>query len=75
MTEIQVFIQSSVQLILTPRSYIDPNTGGMLFSNVSSDTCNFLWIVFFFSRQLKIIFAKFRRKITRNDPEETDDGK
>ncbi len=74
MTDIQIFIQSSAQFMLTPRGYIDPNTGGMLFQMLAVILAIFSGIVFFFSRQLKIIFAKFRRKIAGNDPEETDDG-
>ncbi len=74
MTDIHLFIQSSHNLILSPRAYIDPNTGGMLFQMLAVILAIFSGIVFFFSRQLKIIFAKFRRKITRHDPEEIGDG-
>jgi len=74
MTDINLIVQGSIQLFSTPRAYIDPNTGGMLFQMLAVILAVFSGIVFFFSRQLKIIFARIRRKISRHDPEVTDDG-
>jgi len=56
-------------VLSAPRAYIDPNTGGMLFQMLAVILALFSGIIFFFSRQIKIIFARLRRAI-RKDPSE-----
>ena len=57
-------------LLAAPRAYIDPNTGGMLFQLLAVFFALFSGILFFFSRQIKEMFARFRRY--RRGPEEAD---
>ena len=51
-----------------PRLYIDPNTGGMLFQMLAVILALFSGILFFFSRKIKELFARLRRKL-RKEPE------
>ena len=53
--------------LLAPHLYIDPNTGGMLFQMLAVILALFSGILFFFSRQIKMIFARLRRRL-RNEP-------
>ncbi len=55
-------------LPFTPRAYIDPNTGGMLFQLLAVILALFSGFVFFFSRQIKSFFARARRKL-QGEPE------
>lgn len=50
-----------------PRAYIDPNTGGMLFQILAVFLALFSGIIFFFSRQIKTLFARLRRKLRGDD--------
>lgn len=50
-----------------PRAYIDPNTGGMLFQILAVFLALFSGIIFFFSRQVKTLFARIRRKLRPED--------
>lgn len=50
-----------------PRAYIDPNTGGMLFQILAVFLALFSGIIFFFSRQIKMLFARLRRKLRGDD--------
>ena len=54
-----------------PPAYIDPNTGGMLFQILVVIFATFSGILFFFSRQIKSLFARGRRKLRGGTPEET----
>jgi hypothetical protein len=51
-----------------PRFYIDPNTGGMLFQMLAVILALFSGILFFFSRKIKELFARLRRKL-RKEPD------
>ena len=51
-----------------PRLYIDPNTGGMLFQMLAVILALFSGILFFFSRKIKELFARLRRKL-RKEPD------
>ena len=51
-----------------PRVYIDPNTGGMLFQMLAVILALFSGILFFFSRKIKELFARLRRKL-RKEPD------
>jgi hypothetical protein len=42
-------------------AYIDPSTGGMLFQILAMAFAVFSGLVFFFFRQIKSAFARFRR--------------
>jgi hypothetical protein len=53
-----------------PGLYIDPNTGGMLFQLLAVFLALFSGILFFFSRQIRASFARLRRKIKRENPDE-----
>ncbi len=59
-----------ISIIKAPEAYIDPNTGGMLFQMLAVILALFSGIIFFFSRQIKTLFARMRRKI-RNEPLES----
>ena len=50
-------------VLASPMAYIDPNTGGMLFQMLAVILALFSGVIFFFSRQIKSLFAKIRRKI------------
>ena len=59
----------------SPKAYIDPNTGGMLFQMLAALLAVFSGILFFFSRQIKTFLARIRRKAREKDEqiaEETD---
>lgn len=58
-------------IFAAPRAYIDPNTGGMLFQMLAVILALFSGVIFFFSRQIKMIFARLRRAI-RKDPSNDD---
>ena len=47
----------------SPAAYIDPNTGGMLFQMLAVFFALFSGMLFFFSRQIKEITARIRRKV------------
>ena len=49
-------------------AYIDPSTGGMLFQILAAAFALFSGFIFFFSRQIKVFFARMRRKM-RGEPE------
>jgi len=49
--------------LLSPKAYIDPNTGGMLFQVLALFFAFFSGILFFFSRQIKSSFARLRRNL------------
>jgi len=53
-----------------PNLYIDPNTGGMLFQMLAVILALFSGIIFFFSRQIRTLFARFRRKLRGEQPPE-----
>ena len=55
-------------------AYIDPSTGGMLFQILAVIFAFFSGFVFFFSRQIKIFFARLQRRM-RGQPEETNTEK
>ena len=65
------FFLASLAGPFAPPAYIDPNTGGMLFQILVVIFAAFSGILFFFSRQIKSIFARGRRKLRRDAPEET----
>ena len=44
-----------------PLAYIDPNTGGMLFQLLAVMFAFLSGFIFFFSRQIKMAFARFMR--------------
>ena len=48
-------------LVRLTRAYIDPNTGGMLFQLLAGFFAVFTAILLFFSRQLRMTFARFAR--------------
>lgn len=56
--------------LLTPSLYIDPNTGGMLFQLLAVFLALFSGILFFFSRQIRSAFARLRRMIQRQQPDD-----
>ncbi len=56
---------------LAPKGYIDPNTGGMLFQVLAVIFAFFSGFLFFFSRQIKAAFSRFKRFLRRSDA--TDD--
>ena len=45
-------------------AYIDPSTGGMLFQILAMVFAVFSGLVFFFFRQIKSAFARFKRFIS-----------
>jgi hypothetical protein len=51
----------------SPRAYIDPNTGGMLFQILAVIFAVFSGFLFFFSRQIKSSFARMKRFLRRSD--------
>jgi hypothetical protein len=51
----------------SPRGYIDPNTGGMLFQVLAVIFAVFSGFLFFFSRQIKTGFARIKRFLRRSD--------
>lgn len=53
-----------------PPAYIDPNTGGMLFQILVVIFATFSGILFFFSRQIKGLFARGRRMARGDKTEE-----
>jgi hypothetical protein len=53
-----------------PGLYIDPNTGGMLFQLLAVFLALFSGILFFFSRQIRASFARLRRLVKRENPDE-----
>jgi len=53
-----------------PRAYIDPNTGGMLFQMLAVILALFSGVIFFFSRQIKMFFARLRRSIRKDSSED-----
>jgi hypothetical protein len=63
----RIFLQSE---LTTPRLYIDPNTGGMLFQLLAVFLALFSGILFFFSRQIRTGFARLRRMIRHDQPED-----
>ena len=64
-TFIRIFLTNE---LLAPGLYIDPNTGGMLFQLLAVFLALFSGILFFFSRQIRSGFARFRRMIKREQP-------
>jgi hypothetical protein len=64
---VNIFALTGV-ILASPMAYIDPNTGGMLFQLLAVFLAIFSGVIFFFSRQIKSLFAKLRRKI-RNETE------
>jgi hypothetical protein len=61
-------IDPTFSMILTslpsaPHAYIDPNTGGMLFQMLAVILAVFSGLIFFFSRQIKMIFARIKRQL------------
>ncbi len=63
-------IEAPKAILFAPRPYIDPNTGGMLFQMLAVILALFSGIIFFFSRQIKMIFARLRRAIRKDPPED-----
>lgn len=62
--------------LATPKAYIDPNTGGMLFQILAVMLAAFSGILFFFSRQIKSGVARLRRGFrTEEPPEDKTEGK
>ena len=57
-----------------PSLYIDPNTGGMLFQILAIFLAFFSGILFFFSRQIKSIFARLRRSAREDAPADGEPG-
>ena len=55
--------------VLSPKAYIDPNTGGMLFQVLAVFFAFFSGILFFFSRQIKSSFARLRRNLRGKEDE------
>jgi len=53
--------------IIAPGLYIDPNTGGMLFQLLAVFLALFSGILFFFSRQIRLLFARFKRMIRHEE--------
>ena len=49
--------------LTSPEAYIDPSTGGMLFQILAVIFAAFSGILFFFSRQIRSLFARLRRRI------------
>ena len=74
MTALHFLFQYIGPILLMPRAYIDPNTGGMLFQMLAVVLALFSGIVFFFSRQIKMMVAKIRRKISKEQPEEIENN-
>ncbi|MFM8320041.1 MAG: hypothetical protein ACKOC5_03915 [Chloroflexota bacterium] len=59
-----------LHIILTaPKFYIDPGTGGLLFQLLAVLLATLSGVLFFFSRQIKSLWARLRRK-TRKDPQD-----
>jgi hypothetical protein len=54
--------------LAAPRAYIDPNTGGMLFQILAVLLASVSAILFFFSRQIKAAWARFRRGVRKEEP-------
>lgn len=59
--------------LLSPKAYIDPNTGGMLFQVLAGLLAVFSGVLFFFSRQIKTLFARIRRKSREKEEQKVDD--
>ena len=58
----------------SPKAYIDPNTGGMLFQLLAALLAVFSGILFFFSRQIKAFFARIRRKAREKDEKNAEEN-
>jgi hypothetical protein len=52
---------SPAMVFSAPLAYIDPNTGGMLFQLLAVMFAFLSGFIFFFSRQIKMTFARFMR--------------
>ncbi len=59
---------------LSPKGYIDPNTGGMIFQVLAALLAVFSGVLFFFSRQIKTLFARLRRKARENEEPDKESG-
>jgi hypothetical protein len=59
--------------LFSPQAYIDPNTGGMLFQILAALLAVFSGILFFFSRQIKTLFARLRRKVRGDEEQAAED--
>jgi hypothetical protein len=55
------FIISLVSVRPALAGYIDPNTGGLLFQMLAVGFAFFSGIMLFFSRQIRVAFARVRR--------------
>ena len=66
-TFLKIFFQND---LMTPHLYIDPNTGGMLLQLLAVFLALFSGILFFFSRQIRSGFARLRRTIRHEQPED-----
>ena len=72
-----MFISHLITLLSQPAdklAYIDPSTGGMLFQILAASFALLSGFIFFFSRQIKMFFARLRRKM-RGEAEEVDSDK
>lgn len=54
----------SAKLAGSALAYIDPSTGGMLFQVLAMVFAVFSGLIFFFFRQIKSAFARFKRFIS-----------
>ena len=52
--------------------YIDPNTGGILFQALAAVFVAGSGILFFFSRNIREGIAKFRRRMRKEDEEQSE---
>jgi hypothetical protein len=59
-----LFSLAHSSLALIPTAYIDPGTGGMLFQLLAVLFAVFSGLILFFSRQIKTVFARFKRFLT-----------
>jgi hypothetical protein len=50
--------------------YIDPNTGGMLFQVLAGVLVAGSGILLFFSRNIREVIAKLRRRVRKEDEEQ-----
>lgn len=68
------FIGNLAGGLISPKAYIDPNTGGMLFQVLAALLAVFSGILFFFSRQIKSFVARIRRKAREKDVHNTEES-
>lgn len=54
-------LSASLSELFESTQYIDPNTGGMLFQMLAIIFTVFSGVLFFFSRQIKMVLSRFKR--------------